>query len=334
MKTILSLLIYLNIQSATAAETTIKWVGQFPSEQAGPLVELFNSKYSDKNGFKVEYKYDEKVVVGLLGGTKDQNYDLVHMKDADMLNTIGNQNLTQKLNIEETRSWPIQMKDASDRWVALVKRARIIYYNSELVSADEVKNYENLGDVKFKDKLCLRQKKAQYTNGLHSFFLGVWGEAKTTEVLRSWAVNTENIPLIEKDLDGVIVGIENGQCLVGVANTYYYVRHLADNPQTKVKPMLPNAGDIGVHINVDGIAVLNYSQNQVQAKKFVEWLLSEEAQLLLSDITGKFPANPAVKSAKLDAIFGDVIENRSFDLNEITNLKTRALQIATEQGLK
>lgn len=330
---ILHISILLTLTGASA-ETTLKWVGQFPSEQAGPVVQLFNDKYSKNAGFKVEYNYDDKVIAALLKGTPAEQYDLVHMKDAEMLNSIGEKSMSQPLDIEAARSWPMQMKDAGNRWVALLKRMRIVYYNSDFVTADEVPTYESLGDVKFKDKLCLRQKIAQYTAGLHSYFLGTWGEAKTAQVLKSWAVNSENIPLIEKDLEGVIQGIETGKCVVGVANTYYYVRHLAATPQTKVKALIPNVNDIGAHVNIDGIALLKTSQKSSEAHQFATWLLSEEAQLLLSDLTGKHPANSAVESLKLSHIFGPTTENTSFDLNRITALKARALEIATEQGLK
>lgn len=333
MKNLLVIVTFL-IGSLAAANTTIKWVGQFPSEQAGPVVELFNSKYAADRGFKVEYTYDDKVVGALLKGLADERFDLVHMKDAEMLNSLGEKLMSQPLNIEAARSWPMQMKDTQNRWVALLKRMRIIYYNSELVSADEVKTYESLGDAKFKDKLCLRQVIAQYTIGLNSYLLGEWGEEKMTQVLKSWAVNTENVPLIEKDLEGVIAGIEKDKCLVGIANTYYYTRHLAAAPNTKVKAMIPNANDIGAHVNVDGVALLRNSKNPEQANTFAAWLLTEEAQLLLSDLTGKHPANPAAKSEKLNKIFGSIIENTTFDLNRITALKGRALEIAKEQGLK
>ena len=335
MKQIIASLVCSIILSSAAAEIqTVKWVGQFPSEQAGPVVELFNAQHAATYGFKVEYKYDEKVITDFMNGLPNSQYDLVHMKDADMLNNIALKNISQPLGLDAAKHWPIQMKDADNRWIALLQRARIIYYNSELVSPQEVATYESLGDAKFKDKLCLRQKKAQYTIGLHSFFLGVWGEQKTTQVLKEWAVNTENVPLIEKDLEGVIAGIENGTCLVGVANTYYYTRHLAAQPHTKVKAIIPNNGNVSAHVNIDGVALVGTSQHKTEVNAFINWLLTDEAQLLLSEITGKHPANPEVRSAKLDAIFGTFAANTTFDLNQITDLKAKAQQIATEQGLK
>ncbi|MBY0554631.1 extracellular solute-binding protein [bacterium] len=322
------------ILSSALADNTVQWVGQFPKEQAGPVVELFNSKYAKDYGFSVEYTYDEKIVADMINGTANAKFDLVHTKDADFLNMLGQNAMVAPLNIEATRDWPMQLKDSDNRWIALVKRARIIYYNSELVNPADVQTYESLGNSQFEGKLCLRQKKAQYTMGLHSFFIGTWGEQKTAEVLKTWAVNSAAIPLIEKDLEGVIAGIEKGTCLVGVANTYYYTRHLAATPNTKVKAIIPNQNDIGAHINVDGIALLENSEHKTEANAFTAWLLTEEAQLLLSEITGKHPANPAVKSEKLDKIFGQVGFNTTFDINEITKFKNRALEISTEQGLK
>lgn len=316
-----------------AQANVIKWAGQLPPEQFGPVVNYFNQKYSSSYGFTVEYQYDEKAIADHLNGIS-AGYDLIHMKDADMLNTAALKKSTAPLALEAAKAWPVQMKDSSNRWVALLKRARIIYYDSTRVTAEEASTYESLGQEKFKDKLCLRQKKAQYTIGLHSYFIGVWGEAKAAQVLKSWAINSENIPLIEKDLDGVIAGIENGTCLVGVANTYYYSRHLAAQPDTKVKPVIPNQGGISAHVNVDGVALSATSVHSAEVNAFVNWLLTEEAQIMMSEITGKHPANPNVRSAALDAIFGQFQENTTFDLNRITDFKVRAQEIATEQGLK
>lgn len=325
--------IAVQITAFQVQATVIHWAGQLPPEQFGPVVEYFNDNHSADYGFTVEYKYDEKAIADHLNGVSG-TYDLVHMKDADMLNTAALKKSTQALSLEDVKAWPAQMKDSENRWVALLKRARIIYYDSTQVTAEEAASYEALGAEKFKDKLCLRQKKAQYTIGLHSYFVGVWGEAKTAQVLKSWAVNSENIPLIEKDLDGVIAGIENGTCLVGVANTYYYSRHLVASPNTKVKPVIPNHGDISAHVNIDGVALSASSAHKTEVNAFVRWLLSEEAQLMMSNITGKHPANPSVRSASLDAIFGRFQENTTFDLNRITDLKAKAQEIATEQGLK
>jgi iron(III) transport system substrate-binding protein len=334
MNKIKMILLVQLLAAAAFAQTTVKWVGQFPTEQAQPVVELFNTKYANELGFKVEYTYDDKVIANLTSGVTDLNYDLVHMKDAEMLNTIGVKGLTDVLTLDTAKAWSIQYKDLNNRWVALLKRSRIIYYNSELVQPENILTYESLGEAQFKDKLCLRQKKAQYSTGLYSFFVGVWGAEKTTEVLKKWAVNTENVPLIEKDLDGVIAGIETDKCLVGIANTYYYVRHLAANPNTKVKAMIPNQNDVGAHVNIDGVAVLKNSVNKTLVNLFVNWLTTAEAQLKLSDITGKHPANSQVRSEKLDNIFGEFNDNTTFDLNQITQLKDEALKIATEQGLK
>lgn len=322
------------ISFANAEVPTLTWVGQFPKEQAAPVVELFNSQYSEAAGFKVIYNSSDAAINDLLAGKVDAQFDVVHMKDADMLNTLATKGLTEGLQNSELKAWPAHLKDSHNMWVGLLKRSRIIYYNSDLVSPNEVQTYESLGDAKFKDKLCVRQKKAQYTIGLHSFLLGVWGEQKTAQVLKSWAVNSAAIPLIEKDLEGVIAGIENGTCLVGIANTYYYMRHLRANPQSKVKAMIPNQNDIGAHVNVDGIAILNTSSNKDAAQAFAAWLMSDAAQMKMSEITDKHPASPHIVSSDLANVFGSFKDNSTFDLNNITDLKDKATAIATEQGLK
>ncbi len=322
------------LQFAAAEIPSLTWVGQFPKEQAAPLVDLFNARHAQTSGLHVVYNSSDAAIADILKGKVDPQFDIVHMKDADMLNTLARHGLTEPLQATELKSWPAHLKDNQNMWVGLLKRSRIIYYNSELVSANEVQTYESLGDPKFEGKLCLRQKGAQYTVGLHSFLLGVWGEQKTTQVLKSWAVNSDALPLIEKDLDGVIANIENGTCLVGIANTYYYMRHLRTHPGSKVKASIPNQNDIGAHVNVDGVAILNTSANSAAAQVFAAWLMSDEAQMELSKITDKHPASPHVISSDLANVFGSFKDNTTFDLNNITDLKERASAIATEQGLK
>ncbi len=318
----------------TAHADSIKWLGQFTKEQAQPMVDLFNADYSKAAGFTVEYSSSDADVNELLAGVDNKKADLVHLKDADLLNIVAVKGLTTNLNADTLAILPAHLQDVNGKWAGVLKRARIIYYNSDYVSAADVQSYEDLGDEKFMNKLCLRQKKAQYTMSFHSFLLGLWGAEKTSQVLGAWAANSEAIPLLEKDLEGVIQNVESGNCWVGVANTYYFMRHLKAAPNSKIVALIPNQNDIGAHINVDGVAILNSSVKQAQAQYFAKWLLSEKAQATLSQITDKFPANPRVISSSLQRTFGSFKENTTFDLNRITNLKAQALEIATEAGLQ
>lgn len=335
MKKFIFLSMFLgSMQFAMAQNVVVQWVGQLPVEQAQPVVEVFNQEFATQLGFSVTYKYDEAAVKDLLAGKERSEFDLVHMKDAEMLNSLAKQSLSSAIALENKNTLPEHLKDPNSNWIGILKRARIIYYNSDLVSAGDIKTYEDLGSPQFKDKLCLRQKKAQYNLGLYSFFVGLWGAEKTSAVLKTWADNSAALPMLEKDLDHVIAKVNSGECAVGVANTYYYVRHLQAEPQTKVRAIIPNQKDIGAHVNIDGVALLKSSSHSEEAQIFANWLLTEKAQLALSDITGKFPANPAVISPSLQQIFGSFRESTEFSLNSITDLKDEALAIATEQGLK
>lgn len=314
---------------------TITWAGQFPKEQAEPVVKLFNEKYSSSFGFKVKYESDNAVIENVLQGNPNDSIDLVHLKDADTLNEIRNKKLTARIYATSNiRNIPRYLYDQDMHWTGILKRLRIIYYNSDQVSESDVKSYEDLAKTQFKNKLCLRQAKAQYTIGFHSFLLGIWGPEKTSQILKQWAINSESIPLLEKDLDHIIANVESGTCSVGIANTYYFARHIKNNPNTKVKFIFPNIQDIGSHINVDGVAVLKQSENYSEANQFISWLISPEAQLLLSEITDKFPVNVSVVNPSLQKLFPNPVENQTFNLNKITNLKDEAFRLSKEAGLK
>ncbi|MCX7979014.1 MAG: ABC transporter substrate-binding protein, partial [Bdellovibrionaceae bacterium] len=206
------------------AQTLVRWVGSLPPAQVSSAVELVNQELRGR--IQLEYTMDEKAVARIVSGDLSDGYDLVQMKDAEMLNAAAQEGAIQAIPSWGSLTLRETLRDPALRWVGLLKRHRIIYYDSNKVNPADIPTYESLANPRFQGKLCLRQVKSQYNVGLYSFFLALWGEQKMREVLAGWARNSESQPLIEKDLDGVIARIANGDCEVGVANTYYYLRHL------------------------------------------------------------------------------------------------------------
>ena len=71
----------------------------------------------------------------------------------------------------------------------------------------------------------------------------------------------------------------------------------------KVKPIFPNQGGRGAHVNISGIGILKNAPNKKNAVKFLEFLVSEEAQKHLSENSFEFPINNSVEVPKIREVF-------------------------------
>ena len=90
----------------------------------------------------------------------------------------------------------------------------------------------------------------------------------------------------------VMQAIEAGQCDVGIVNTYYFGRLEAKNPNLPLALFWPNqsvAEKSGVHVNVSGAGILKYSKNPAQARRLLDWLVSEQAQALFAGLNKEYP---------------------------------------------
>jgi iron(III) transport system substrate-binding protein len=77
------------------------------------------------------------------------------------------------------------------------------------------------------------------------------------------------------------------------------------NAAQKVKIAFPNQNNRGAHINVSGGGILKHSPNRENAEKFLEFLLSEEAQVHIVNNTFEYPVLESVKPHPIIESFGD-----------------------------
>ncbi len=204
---------------------------------------------------------------------------------------------------------PAPFRDPQNRWIGLSMRARTIFYNPSLVKSEELSSYENLSDAKWSKKLCLRTSKNVYNQSLVASLIEHRGDKKTEEIVKGWVKNlaTDVFP----DDTSLLKAIDAGQCAIGIANTYYFGRLVAENKRNwNIKIFWPNqsgaqADGRGTHVNVMGGGVVASSKHKEQAVKFLEWATQAEAQQMFASKSYEFPLNPAAKKDALVAAWGD-----------------------------
>lgn len=196
----------------------------------------------------------------------------------------------------------------SDSWFAFSKRARVIIYNKSMYSAEDVQNYEDLANPKFKGKVCSRSGAHPYNISLMAALIAHNGEAKTEDWARSIVANFARAPK-GGDTDQV-KAVAAGECGVAASNTYYLVRLLRSEKAADRKVMenigivWPNQKNYGTHVNISGGGMLKTAPHKEAAVKFLEYLSSDVAQDYFANGNNEWPVVAGVdpKNAALASL--------------------------------
>jgi iron(III) transport system substrate-binding protein len=257
--------------------------------------------------------------------------DVLITTDAGRIERARQMDLLQPVNSAVlAKAVPAHLRDPDNNWFGFSKRARVIFYNKEKVSAaDAPKTYEALADAKWKGKILIRPSGHIYNQSLVGSILAAIGPEKTEAWAKGVAANLARPPR-GGDTDQ-IKGVAAGEAEIAVANTYYYVNLMrSKKPEdrevaAKVGVMFPNQADRGTHVNISGGAVAKHAPNKEAAVKFLEYLVSPQAQRYFAEGNSEFPVvagvelSPELKS--LGSFKEDQLNARVYAQNNAEALK-------------
>lgn len=233
--------------------------------------------------------------------------DVVLMADAGALWKAEQAGLLQPLSSEVLAARiPQQLREEDGRWFGLAQRARVIAYDKARVKPEEVASYEQLASPRFKDKLCVRSSDNVYNQSFLAAMIERMGPAKAEEWARGIVANMARQPQ-GGDRDQ-IKGVAAGACEVALTNSYYFVRLARPgedaDPQVQQKVALsfPDQAGNGTHVNISGGGIAAHAPNRDNARKFLEYLATDEAQKIFASANYEFPAVAAVKADALPGI--------------------------------
>ena len=239
--------------------------------------------------------------------------DVFFTVDAGNLANFQKQGFLQSIQSEIIKqSVPVELRGENDEWVAVAKRARVIFYNPELVSEGEIKdiNYEDLASDVWKNGVAIRSSSNMYNQSLVSSLISNLGIDETEKWAKGLVSNFARKP--QGNDRSQIMAVANKEALIAIANTYYIGIMLSGkggkeqlNAAQKVKIAFPNQNNRGAHINVSGGGVLKHSPNRENAEKFLEFLLSEEAQFNIENNPFENPFLEPFKPHPIIESFGD-----------------------------
>jgi iron(III) transport system substrate-binding protein len=213
------------------------------------------------------------------------------------------------ITVDAANLWRAQHAGLIDSWKPLTLRARTIMRSTERVGPNDVTTYEGLGDPRWKGKLCLRSGTSEYNVSFVADRLAKDGRASTEAMLRRWMANDPKIYGSDTD---VLEKIRDGDCDVGLTNSYYLGRELADDRNFPVAPVWADQNGRGTQVNLSGLGVIRSSDKKAEAEELIRFLREPSQQEIFARSNHEYPAVSGVKPDPVMARFGtfkrDVID--------------------------
>lgn len=271
------------------------------------------SHYGEEKPFET-FASDEGTDLTLFGGSASELFERLQSEGdntkADVLITVDAANLWRAEDaglLEPVRSEvldrnvPEALRDPRGQWYGLTVRARTIMRSTERVSPRAATTYEDLGDPRWKGRLCLRSGTSEYNISFVADRIAKDGADATRRMLESWMANDPAI--VGSDTD-VLKAIADDRCDVGLTNSYYLGRELEEDADFPVAPVWADQRGRGTHVNLSGIAVVKASDSKADATKLAEYLTSPAQQRVFARNNHEFAVGDAAGTTPEIAEFG------------------------------
>ena len=263
------------------------------SSSDGLVLYSARSHYGEEKPFE-DFAKQKGIDLTIRGGSASELYERLRSEGshtpADVLITVDAANL-----------WRAQEAGLIDSWKPLTLRARTIMRSTERVGPDEVTTYEGLGDPRWKGRLCLRSGTSEYNVSFVADRLAKDGRAATERMLRRWMANDPEVYGSDTD---VLDAIADGDCDVGLTNSYYLGRELEEDPDFPVAPVWADQQGRGTHVNLSGLGVVRGSDRAADARALIEFLREPRQQEVFAQNNHEFPAVGGARPSKEIARFG------------------------------
>ena len=314
--------------SAAAAQGEVNIYSYREPQLIDPLLKAF----TEKTGIKTNVVFASAGLNERLAAEgQNSPADLLFTVDAGRLSEAKDAGLTQPVDDAALKqAIPEQFRDAANHWFGITMRSRIVYASRERVQQDAI-TYEELADPKWTGRLCIRSGQHVYNTSLIATIIAHKGEAFAEAWLKGVKANLAHKPAggdREQARD-----IHSAKCDIALGNTYYMALMATNekNPEQKewskaIKPLFPNAGDRGSHVNISGMALAKHAPNKANAVKMMEFLASDEAQKIYATANNEYPVNPKVAPSEIVQSWG-TLKPDGLPLENIAKYRKRASEL-------
>ncbi|GAA1118145.1 iron ABC transporter substrate-binding protein [Arthrobacter flavus] len=293
-----------------------------------PLIDMFE----ESTGVEVDVRYGNTAELGalLLEEGEQTPAQVFLSQDAGALGALSSAGLFSTLPEDLASTIPDGFTSTDDSWVGVTGRARVIVYDGEELTAEEVPvSVDELTEPEWSGRVGVAPSNASF-----QAFITAYRVLNGEEAADEWvAALAANDPQIFENNGAVLTAVNEGVVETGLINHYYWFGQAAEAGEENMRAQLsyPDAGDPGSIVNVTGAGILSNAAQDADALKFVEFLVSAEAQQYFVDETFEYPLADGIDAPEgLPAL--DSLVNPDLDLSDLESLE-QTQDLLSKHGL-
>jgi iron(III) transport system substrate-binding protein len=268
------------------------------SGRSEELVGALFAQFTEETGIQVQARYGDtaELAAQLIEEGDASPAQVYFAQDAGALGAVDAAGLFAPLPASVATTVPEAYRAPSGDWTGVSGRARVIAYDSEQVPAAEVpQSIFDLTDPKWKGQVGIAP-----TNASFQAFVTAMRVSQGDEVTKQWleGLVANDVQTYEKN--GLILdAVDTGQVKLGLINHYYWYEKAAEVGADAMRAQISFTApeDPGSLVNVAGVGITTGAAESNNAKAFVEWLLSPQAQQYFVDTTYEYPVIESVAAA-------------------------------------
>ena len=239
-----------------------------------PVVEAF----TEATGIEVRVRYGDgtsDLAATLLNEGDTTDADVFWAQDPAWIGVIGEEGLLTELPTDILGLVSDAYQDANGEWVGVTARSRVLVYNPDLVSEDELpESVFELVDPEWSGRLGIAPGNASFIA-----FVSAMELVEGPEATLAWLEGMASNDVRTYDGNGPIVdAVIAGDLDAGLVNHYYLLQRIADQGEVSARNHFFAPGDTGSLVMATGAGVLSASDNREAADEFIRHLLSPESQ--------------------------------------------------------
>lgn len=274
----------------TVPATLVLYSGR-GEDLVGPLIEKFEAA----SGIDVEVRYAGSAEQAQLLLTEGANSpaQVFLSQEAGALGLLGEAGLLAPLPADVLSKVPEAYSANDGTWVGVTGRARVVAYDSEQVDeADAPDTAAEIIDPRWAGQVGVAPGNASFLAFITAMRV-VDGEDAAATWLDTLVANDAKTYARN---GAILEAVNTGEVKLGLINHYYWyaaaAEQGADNMRAKLK--FGQSGDLAALVNATGVGVLKGAEANPQARAFVDYLLSNEAQTFFAVESYEYPLVPGV----------------------------------------
>lgn len=295
------------------------------------LVDPIIQQFATETGIEVEVRYGgtSELASTILEEGSNSPADVFFAQDAGALGALSKAGRLQPLSDSVLALVPAGMVSHQGDWVGVSGRARVLVYNTdELTEADLPADVWGLTEEAWRGRVGWAPTNASFQSFVTALRV-LEGEERAREWLEAMIAN--DVQTYDSNAP-IVAATAAGEISAGLVNHYYLYRFLAEEGEgfaaRNYHFTAPHAGSM---INIAGAGILDTSANTEAATRFVEFLLSNEAQQYFADQTFEYPlAGEGIATSELLVPIADV-PTPDLDLGDLDDLEG-TLTLLQESG--